>query len=148
MNRHHMTGMLVGGFLPAILYGIGGIFQKLSIQSGIGIGPYIVGSGVGALIAGSLIWLILPENPPINVSGVGYAMVIGFIWALGMTSVAVALQRYSAPLAKLAPIYNMNTLITVLLALIIFSEWQELSISRLLGGTLLIILGCSLVAGS
>lgn len=74
------------------------------------------------------------------------AVGIGASWAAGMALVALALTRYGVPLSKLAPLYNMNTLVVVLLALIVFAEAREVAFPRLLLGTLLILAGGVVVA--
>jgi uncharacterized membrane protein len=70
----------------------------------------------------------------------------GIFWGLGTGCVVLGLLEYKAPLAKLVPLYNMNTLITTGLALIIFAEWREVSPVQLLAGAGLIIAGGILVS--
>jgi uncharacterized membrane protein len=69
-------------------------------------------------------------------------------WAIAAGLVAVALTSYGVPVARLVPLYNMNTLVAVLLALVVFSEWRDVNAVKLLVGSLLIIAGGSLVATS
>ena len=45
-------GILVGGIIPAILFGISGICQKLSNQHGISTGAYVVSVGLGVVLVG------------------------------------------------------------------------------------------------
>jgi transporter family protein len=54
--------------------------------------------------------------------------------------------KFETPIAKLTPLYNMNTLIVVLLALWIFAEWKEVKVLQLLIGAVLIVMGGVLVA--
>ena len=72
----------------------------------------------------------------------------GIALGLGTGFVALGLLKYRAPLAKLVPLYNMNTLVTVMLALIIFAEWQQTNTVQLLVGAAFIILGGLLVSGA
>jgi uncharacterized membrane protein len=62
--------------------------------------------------------------------------------------VVVALNNLKTPLAKLAPLYNMNALVAVLLGLVLFGEHAEVSVVRLLAGAALIIGGATLVASA
>jgi uncharacterized membrane protein len=57
-------------------------------------------------------------------------------------------MKYQTPLAKLVPLYNMNTLITAGLALIIFAEWRDADPLRLFIGAGLIVLGGIFVSGA
>ncbi|OGB99182.1 hypothetical protein A2V82_10610 [candidate division KSB1 bacterium RBG_16_48_16] len=143
----NMLGILFGGFIPALCYGLAGVLQKSSTQSGISLPLYILATGTGVVFVGVILVIFTPERIISFESG-GYAMAIGLFWGLGMTLVAVALSKYHAPVSKLAPLYNMNTLVTVVLGLIIFSEFKEVNTVRLLIGALLIVIGGTLVANS
>jgi drug/metabolite transporter (DMT)-like permease len=143
----NMMGMLLGGFIPALCYGLSGIFQKSSTQSGISLPLYILATGTGVVLVGAVLVILSPEKMISFKSG-GYAVSIGLLWGLGMTLVAVALSRYNAPVSKLAPLYNMNTLVTVVLGLVIYAEFKEVNTVRLLIGALLIVVGGTLVANS
>jgi drug/metabolite transporter (DMT)-like permease len=143
----HLVGLLIGGVLPIIFYGVGGVLQKTSTQNGIGTALYILCSAIGALIAGIIIYAVIPDKTISFKSG-GYAFTIGILWAFGLSAVAIALFKYNVPLSKLAPIYNMNTLLTVVLGLIVYSEWKEVNVIKLLIGAVLVMVGGVLVANS
>ena len=72
----------------------------------------------------------------------------GVFLGLGTGCVVLGLLKYQAPLAKLVPLYNMNTLVTSGLALVIFSEWRAVNPFQLLVGAGLIIAGGILVSGA
>ena len=74
------------------------------------------------------------------------ALGIGLSWGLGMIAVMIGLSRFGAPLSKLAPLYNLNTLVVVVLALVLFAESREVNTPKLLGGAALIMAGAALVA--
>lgn len=147
MNQSHMMGILIGGLLPALIFGIGGFFQKASIQGGIGIGPYLLCAGLGAVFAGALFCAFMP-NRTISISSGSYAVLIGVCWTIAMGLVATALFKYGTPLSRLAPLYNMNTMVVVLLSLWLYSEWKTVHVAPLLIGALLIVIGGTLVARS
>jgi len=71
---------------------------------------------------------------------------MGIAWGAGVLLVALAINNYKAPLSVLAPLYNMNTLVTVLGALFIFSEWKDVNVIKLIIGSILIVGGGVLVS--
>jgi len=137
-------GMLVGGMLPALLFGMAGILQKVYGRAGGGASPYLLLVGAGVVLSGVLGALVQHDRALPARAGLA-AVAIGLAWGLGMIGVMSALQRFGTPLAKLAPLYNLNTLIVVLLALVVFAESRDVNVARLLGGTMLIIAGATLV---
>ncbi len=140
-------GLLLGGILPLFLFGVAGFLQKASARAGIELGPYLLCAGVGVgLVAVALYW----QKPVQAVSPLGalWAIALGIAWAGGMSLVALALSRYDVALAKLAPIYNTNTLVTMLLGLWLYAEWREVHLPNLAIGTVLILLGVAFVARS
>ena len=60
--------------------------------------------------------------------------------------VAIAITHYKTPLSILAPLYNTNTLVAVVGSLLIFSEWRDVNVVKLLMGSILIIGGAVLVS--
>ena len=138
-------GLLIGGLLPALLFGIAGLLQKSASRFSPGMGPYLLCIGLGVMVVGALATLVSTGRNISLQSGL-LSMTIGLSWSAGMALVAVGITRYATPLAKLAPLYNLNTLVVVVLALVIFSEAREVAVTRLMLGTLLIIGGGLLVA--
>lgn len=138
-------GILIGGLLPAIAYTFCNVFAKTSMQAGIGIGPYLMFVGVGILVVGFIFTLLLPYGSVTLRSGT-HSLLMGLTWGVGSGLVALGLARYHASLSQLVPLFNMNTLFTVLLALWIFAEWKEVRVPQLLLGSILIVIGGTLVA--
>ena len=139
------TGLIIGGLFAALLYGISNVFTKASIQAGIGIGWYLIIIGIVTALVGAVFFLMIPDQPLSFRSGV-YAGLLGLFWGLGTGCIAIALSQYQMPLGKLVPLFNMNTLISVLLALWIFAEWKQVRVPQLLIGSILIVVGGTLVA--
>lgn len=139
------TGLIIGGLFAALLYGISNLFTKASTQAGIGIGWYLIVIGVVVTMAGLVFFFIIPDQPFSFRAG-AYAGLLGLFWGLGTGCIAIALTQYQVPLGKLVPIFNMNTLISVLLALWIFAEWKQVRVPQLLIGSVLIVVGGTLVA--
>ncbi len=139
------TGLIIGGLFAALLYGISNLFTKASTQAGIGIGWYLIIIGIVTAMVGVVFFIIIPEQPLSLRSG-AYAGLLGLFWGLGTGCIAIALSQYQMPLGKLVPLFNMNTLISVLLALWLFAEWKQVRVPQLLIGSILIVVGGTLVA--
>lgn len=137
-------GMVVGGLLPAIGYALYAIWTKFATESGIGTGPFLVFVGAACIAIGGLFSWILPATW--NARSATYALAAGAIWAAGSGFVAFALTRYAIPVSKLNPLYNTNTLITVVLGLVIFAEWKQVDVKQLVLGAVLILAGSLLVS--
>ena len=138
-------GILVGGIIPAILFGISGICQKLSNQHGISTGAYVVSVGLGVVLVGVVLCLFNTSQTA-NVKSIVPAVTMGLCWGVGVLLVSMAISKYGTKLSVLAPLYNMNTLVTVVGALILFSEWKDLNVVKLMIGALLIVAGGVLVS--
>lgn len=123
-----VMGLVVGGLVPAVAYALFAIWTKSGSQAGIGAGPFMVLIGTAC------------------VQSAGWSFAAGVVWAAGTGLVSFALTRYGIPISKLNPIYNTNTLITVLLGLVVFSEWKQVNALQLLGGATLILVGSLLVS--
>ncbi len=140
-----LLGMALGGLLAAVFFGLSGVLSKASTQAGVGIGIYIMLAGVGVVVVGAAFFFIQPDRT-VSLRSALPSIGVGVTWALGAGLVALALMKYKVPLGKLVPLYNMNTLIAVLIALWLFSEWQRVEIVKLLIGAVLVIIGGTLVA--
>ncbi|MRR14328.1 hypothetical protein EG833_02635 [archaeon] len=145
--RESVIVLVLGGILPAILFGISGALAKPSNQSGIGTGLYILCIGASVSLIGIIWHLIIPDSTISLRSGL-FASLAGCTWAVAAGLVALALKRYGVPVSKLAPLYNMNTLVTVLIGLYAFAEWNEVNSLKLLTGALLIMAGGFIVSTS
>jgi hypothetical protein len=140
-----VLGILIGGLLPAVFYGLSTLFSKASTKEGIGIGVYLMITGVAIVLTG-VGFFAFQADKTVSVRSAAYAGGFGVLWAIGTGLVAIGLTRFGIPLGKLVPLYNMNTLIAVLLALWIFSEWQNVKVTQLLLGAFLIVIGGIFVA--
>lgn len=142
-----LLGLIVGGVLPALFYGVSSVFAKSSTNAGMSMGGHLFFIGIAISGTGVLFNFLLPGNIP-SLVAVASSSLQGGLWALGTGCVVLGLIKYQAPLAKLVPLYNMNTLVTSGLALIIFAEWRQVNPLQLLIGAGLIILGGILVSGA
>ena len=142
---NQVAGMILGGFIPAILLGVFALFQKLSVTLGAQPGPYLLFVGVGVItVAGVL--MLFGSRGSLPLPAMGASLATGLIWAIAVTLIAVAQGRFGASVARLVPLFNMNTLVAVLLGFLVFAEWQGVRVPRLSLGAVLIVVGGTLVA--
>jgi transporter family protein len=139
--------MILGGIIPAIVFGLGGIFVKASNQQGISFNYFTLLSGVGVIVISAFSFMVFESRVVSFKSGLN-AFLVGATWALGVLLVAMALIKYDTPMSIISPLNCTACLFTVSLALFIFSEWGEVHIVRLLIGTIMIIAGAMLVSTS
>ena len=141
------AALLLGGFLPALIYGGSALFQKMSTGLGISLSAYLVATGIGVAMVGVAFYMVDNTFNYSIKSGL-YAVAFGLTWGIASGLVAHTLLNYDVPISQLVPLYNMNTLVAVILALVIFSEWKDLHTIKLLSGSALIVAGAVLVAQS
>jgi len=140
-----IAGIIIGGVIPALVFGVFGVLQKVCLRAGLGIGPFFVTMGGTVALVGLLCCLLTGRNTvtaAAGLSGIG----TGLVWSLGTGLVLLALGRFGASVSQLAPLYNTNTLVVVLLGMFIFSEWKQVHPVPLVIGAGLIVLGAALVA--
>lgn len=137
--------ILVGGAIPALLYGLTGLLHKVSTREGITTGLYLVCLGTATALTGLVLHLVLHEgaSPP---RAAGVAVAAGLAYALGAGLITFALIRFDTPISQLAPLYSINTLITTILGLWLLREFSDVNVPRLLIGSVLIVAGIILVA--
>ena len=147
MEKAQVTGLLIGGGLPAICFGLSSVLSKAAVNAKIGMGPYLLCISLAiATVAGACTWYF--DDRTFTGRAAAYTYLVGFTWALGSAALAFALVKFQTPIAKLVPLYNCNTLIAVLLGLWWFAEWQQVDTGKLILGSALIVLGGALVANA
>ena len=141
------TALLLGGFLPALIYGGSALLQKMSTNLGISLSAYLVATGIGVVLVG-ICFYVYDNSFAFSFESGLYACAFGLTWGIASGLVAYTLLNYEVPISQLVPLYNMNTLVAVLLGLIVFSEWKDLHTIKLLAGSIFIVAGAVLVANS
>ena len=148
MNPHTL-GLIIGGLCPTIFYGMSGVLARMSGQAPISAAGYVFAAGLGVTAVGAAAFVLEPRLLGSSESSAAvslvYAALGGALWGLGSCLLIFAIARYGVPISQLAPLYNSNTLITVLFGLVVFSEWQSVSTPKILLGSALIILGSYIV---
>ena len=145
--KSNLLSLLIGGVLPAFFFGISGVIQKACARAGIGTGPYLAITGLVVLAIGGILTLV-EHDVSVNRSSALYTVLFGLFWASGIACIAMALSRYGGQISQLVPLYNMNTLVAVLIGLIVMSEWRSMQWGRLLVASALIVVGGVLAATS
>lgn len=141
---------LLFGLLAAFFYGASAIASKVATsEKFFGLNPLHVSLfvllGVAIVfIAGSL-WtgnFSLPKKS----SGLLFGVLAGALWAAGMLCTLWALSQ-GASASRLVPVYNLNTLVAVFLAIILLQELpQATQAVRVIIGAILMVLGAFLVS--
>jgi hypothetical protein len=142
------TALMLGGVLPALMFGFSNVFMKVSNSSGISTSAYVTIVGVAVTLVGIISGLTAEQNFMANSKSIFFALCVGGTWALGQLMIALALQKFPIPLSVISPIFNSNTLVTVLIALIVFNEWTQVSMGWLSIGAFLTTIGSIVVARS
>ena len=103
--------------------------------------------GIGAVFA--LAWPLMGgagASRPTGAGPMAAGIGAGVLWALGMLFALLAIKA-GADIARLTPIYNCNTLVAVLLAVMLLGELREpRDLARVAAGAALIVGGGVLVA--
>ncbi len=145
MNDHSQLGLWLGGILPAVALGIFGVLIKASGAAGLGASGLLLAMAGATALTGLALWW-LPDCRAITPTGLIYAGIAGLIWAVCQALILFAVTRWQTPISKLVPLFNMNTLVAVLLGLVWFAEHHSVSLPKLLLGATLIVVGGILVA--
>ena len=134
------------GLAAAVCFGVQTIIYKYATQKS-NMSPYYA-SFVFALGIIFIFGIFLLFRPSYNFDWKSNGMLFasGLIWGIGFLAVAIAIAN-NADVARLAPIYNTNTLIAVLLGILILKEVPDTTqMFRVIAGAVLIVIGAVLVS--
>ncbi|VVC04055.1 Sugar transport protein [Candidatus Burarchaeum australiense] len=146
-----MENWILLGILAAVAFGISTLLNKVaSGQNYFALEPrtaaLFVGIGILVTFAAYFMFngssLALPNN---NLAMV-VALAAGIFWAVGTLCVLMAFAG-GAEAARLAPIFNMNTLVVVGLGIVLLHEVpQQPQMLRVVAGAVLVVIGGILVS--
>jgi transporter family protein len=140
-----LSGLLIGGLVPAICLGLGTVLMRASLGAGASIPLYlaVVGSVVGLLGWSTFLWTggSTPSLRPIL-----FAATMGATWALAIACMAYGMGVLKLPVSVIAPLTNSNALVAVLVGAVVFAEWRNLNLSLVALGTLLICAGATVIS--
>lgn len=147
MSANKMESWLLYSLIAAFAFGIYNFFLKISVDNRFGaLSPTTSVLGISlAIFVSTLVYgvytntLRLPSKSGTTTT-MALLLLIGILWTVGTLSSAIALKTGNA--SQIVPIFNANTLVTVLLALIFFGEATSLGyVIKIAAGTALIIAG-------
>lgn len=135
-------GIILGGLIPALLYGFSAITMKAGAGYKISTPDYLMTIGIVIFLTGLLIKPLLSTGKEsLNSTAIIFSISSGLLWALGTALVNYSILKFGTPIAILTPLYNMNTLVAVLGGMIIFAEWKTVNSVPVFIGTTLVVCG-------
>lgn len=137
--------LLIGGFLPTVLLGLGTVLMKLSMREGTSVPNYLVQVG-GTVLCVGLLATLLGGGWVSSSRAQLFAVLMGLAWATAIGSMAYAISTLGMPVSIIAPLTNSNALVALAASALVFREWGSLNGPRVLVGTLFIVLGAVVVA--
>lgn len=139
-----MENWLIYAILASLSWGSYIIITKLAK----GIDPFLSGlaMAIGIFVFFGALYIIKTPSFDGNWNPIFLSVIAGAVWALGMLFIILALKS-GADVSKLAPIYNTNTLVAVMLGIVILHEIPALAEQfKVIVGAILIILGGILIS--
>ncbi|GAB5510926.1 MAG: hypothetical protein Rhims3KO_23270 [Hyphomicrobiales bacterium] len=139
--------IIIGAVLPAVLWGITAVFQKMSASSNLGPGLYLTVFGL-IICVGGVTFARITQEWAFNPRGAAYAVMAGLSFTLGTGLLSFALWKFDLPIAKVAPILGANVLVPVLIGAVLLGAGNGLDLGRLLVGTALVLVGAAIVTSA
>lgn len=141
-----MDAWIIYAILASLSWGTYIVVNKVAISKGMN--PYFALALMAVGIVGLFAAVFFITKPSIQTDSTSLtlAIVAGALWALGQLFAILALVN-KAPVAKLVPIYNTNTIVAVLLGIILLRELPSGTATiKVIIGALLIVAGGILVS--
>ena len=141
-----MPNWIAYGLIATVFFALNTILYKAAQQKGNFSPNYgILMFSVGIIIVAGVFFLFKPSFE-FEWKSSGLAIIAGAVWAIGMIAVVIAISQ-KADVARLAPIYNINTILAVLMGIIFLKEIPDTSqMFRVIAGAILIVVGAILVS--
>lgn len=141
---------LILGLVAAFFYGAAAVMSKVVIgDKFLAINPKAAAllMFLGSAIVIAIFFFSAPTKIPTQPMLIGAGLLYGILLTIGNVIVYIALEKH-ANIAQLAPIYNVNTLIAVVLGIILLAEIpNQAQAVKILIGAILIIIGSIFVTG-
>ncbi|MBD3204228.1 EamA family transporter [Candidatus Woesearchaeota archaeon] len=140
-----MEQWIILSLLASLCFGISSIAFKLSLKN---INPFfgVFLLGIGGFIAAIASFIIKKPEISLQPKSIFFGIFGGVLWLTAMIAVTYALAN-NAKIGKMAPIYNTNTLITVILSILLLKEIPDVNGAiRILVGALFIVAGSVIVS--
>jgi uncharacterized membrane protein len=146
-----MKPWFVIGLGASLLYGVSAVlFKLLTSEKYLNghAGWVLTGIGAGIVLCGLFGVIFWPASASGGQTAVPllWAIPVGFLNGFATLLILYAMRTPTTNLSQLVPVYNTNTLVAFLLAVIFFKELPHGGdLVRNLGGALLIVLGTTLI---
>lgn len=141
-----MESWVFYGIIAAISFGINSVIYKIASQKGnfsAAYGSLIFGMGIMAVF---LAYYFMKPGFAFEWKSSFLLVIAGIVWAIGFLAVAISISK-GGEIAKLAPLFNSNTIIAVFLGIVLLKEVPDASqIWRIVTGTIMIVAGAALVS--
>ncbi|OGK26526.1 hypothetical protein A2954_00995 [Candidatus Roizmanbacteria bacterium RIFCSPLOWO2_01_FULL_37_12] len=135
----YVYGLLASLFLGIYNFLYGLLDKKLQIST------ILIGIGTGIILTGIIYAVIVRKNIFEFNANWWLPSVIGLTIGIAIIFVIKSFSDPKVKVSQLVPLINTNTLFSVTLGLIIFKEYQSVSLIKVLLGTLLILLGAIVI---
>lgn len=144
-----MESWIIYGIAASLVWGIYIVLLKIAVSEApkYKTPPHVAffAMSLGILAISAVAFMIGRACIPVfSEHGIGIAFASGLVWGVGMGFVVSSLSYDKAIVSKLTPLYNTNTLVAVLLAIVLLKEvrgeWLMLSL-----GAVLVVVGGILV---
>ncbi|HLD97648.1 MAG TPA: GRP family sugar transporter [Candidatus Nanoarchaeia archaeon] len=135
------------GLFASLFFGVNAIVYKVAAVNG-GLNPFYAGVfyGAGIFLTLLIAYFLKFSAPTTNFKWLAIALIAGIIWGVGFLMTALAISQH-ADVARLAPLYNTNTLVAVVLGIILLKELPSSEAAwRVVLGAVLIVAGSVLVS--
>jgi len=140
-----IKAFIIGGLLPTIALGVSTVLMKMSMKAGASISVYL--AEVGATVCGlGLAGLWLTGQNLGTARSAAFSVAMGIAWSVAVCAMAYGVSNLKMPVSIIAPLTNSNALIAIILSAILFREWENLDMLRVVAGAILIIIGVSVLA--
>jgi len=146
-----MDDWLILGLAAAFSYAISGLATKVVMSKRyMGLEPttaaFLVAAGVVICFLAFYLAYAGAKIPQVTPTAAAAGVAVGIFWAAGSILVYYGLLK-GADVSKMAPIYNMNTLLVVLGGILLLHELPDKSQAlKVVAGAILMIVGGLLVS--
>lgn len=146
-NAKMVESWIVYGLLASLFFGTNAVVYKYAAVNG-SLNPFYasVFFGAGIFLSFLVAYLFKFSAPTTNFKWLGIALFAGVLWGLGFIMIAIAVSK-GFDIAKLAPIYNTNTLITIILGIVLLKELPSAAAMwKVIIGAAFIVVGALIVS--
>jgi len=117
--------IIVGGILPFFMYGLCASVIKMVNLGHFSKYFYLVLVGMGVITVGVL-GIVFEKDLSFSSAtlqkDIILSVLVGIFWGIGSLAIFIALSKLGANLSQIAPIFNANSVLAVLVSILFFAE--------------------------